>query len=145
MLCEYPDIDQLAIDRAGQTWIVCDYADFTPAVYEGEKFVDAELVADPSNDWKPEDIGARYERGTLVTPAKEGKPCGATAQLTTIETVTRQEGRRTITETVAQLPEGWASSTDNPLDGGADFCPKHADRIVRLPAGAEVPEPLTDG
>lgn len=74
----------------------------------------------------------------------DAEDCDADVRVDAIREETRQEGRRTITETVAVMPDGWATSDpdDNPLNGAADFCAQHAERI--FVAVGPVPEPVRD-
>lgn len=71
--------------------------------------------------------------------------CAAAAKVEGIERVERQVGRHTVASDFAPLPEGWATSDPekNALNGAADFCPTHADRIYVPPDGAERP-PIRD-
>lgn len=64
--------------------------------------------------------------------------CKAKVEVSDIqETETRTMG--TLRE--ASMPDGWVSSDpyNNPLNGGAIYCPKHADRIYVPEPGSELP------
>jgi hypothetical protein len=74
----------------------------------------------------------------------DAEDCDAAVHVDGITEHVFQQGRRTITELVAPMPDGWATSDPdgNPLNGAADFCPAHADRIF-VPAGP-APDPIHD-
>lgn len=155
MIRRYPELTEDEVARQGRAFVLCDHQDFEAAVYEGARYVTDENVGEPRPDrderwpeadrvWKAEDVGVQYDRGTLVTEAVEGEACGASAEVQVSERE-YTEGPRRIIEPFAPLPEGWASTSDNALDGAADFCPKHADRIHVVPDSAEIPPPVTEG
>lgn len=153
MIHTYPELTKEQIDRQGKTFVFCDHQDVEPAVWEGATYVTSsdvgkpkppELVSDSSEpNWEVRDIGRNLTRGTLVKEAVEGDRCTASAELE-IEERPFQEGNRRGVELFAPVPEGWASSSSNALDGAADFCPNHADRIYVPPADADVPPPIVD-
>lgn len=70
--------------------------------------------------------------------------CDAEAEVTGIGLRTLESGNRTVTEKYAPMPDGWVTTDpdDNAVNGAANFCSKHASRVVKPQADA--PEPAAD-